>query len=88
VMGIYMLVFAGGTPLGAPLVGWISQEFGARWGLIGGGVISAGAGAVVLALSLRRAAARGRELKVPELHGRSRLSGPATGPVPVPASAG
>jgi len=43
VMGIYMLVFAGGTPLGAPLVGWISQEFGARWGLIGGGVISAGA---------------------------------------------
>ena len=88
VMGIYMLVFAGGTPLGAPLGGWISQEFGARWGLIGGGVISAGAGAVVLALSLRRAAARGRELKVPELHGRSRLSGPATGPVPVPASAG
>ena len=41
VMGVYMLVFAGGTPLGAPLVGWLSQEFGARWGLIAGGVVSA-----------------------------------------------
>ncbi len=43
-MGLYMLVFAGGTPLGAPLVGWVSQEFGARWGLIGGGIVSAAAG--------------------------------------------
>ena len=58
VMGVYMLVFAGGTPLGAPLVGWLSQELGARWGLIAGGVVCAVAAAVVLALSVRRAAAR------------------------------
>jgi MFS family permease len=57
VMGIYMLVFAGGTPLGAPLVGWVSQVLGARFGLILGGALSLGAGAVVLALSLKRAAA-------------------------------
>jgi len=61
VMGLYMLVFAGGTPLGAPLVGWLSQEMGARWGIIAGGVISASAAAVVLALSLRHTAA-GRAL--------------------------
>ena len=58
VMGLYMLVFAGGTPLGAPLVGWLSQEFGPRWGLIVGGTISAGAATVVLAMSMRRARAR------------------------------
>ncbi len=30
VMGIYMLVFLGGAPLGAPLTGWLAQEFGTR----------------------------------------------------------
>jgi MFS family permease len=84
VMGVYMLVFAGGTPLGAPLVGWISQEFGARWGLIGGGIVSAGAGAVVLALSLRHAAARRHEPA--GRAGRAGRSGPATVPLPVPVS--
>ncbi|MBO0825144.1 MAG: MFS transporter, partial [Actinobacteria bacterium] len=29
VMGLYMLVFLGGTPLGAPLVGWIAAAYGA-----------------------------------------------------------
>ncbi|MGD0982228.1 MAG: MFS transporter [Acidimicrobiales bacterium] len=93
VMGVYMLVFAGGTPIGAPLIGWISQEFGARWGLIGGGLVSATAGAGVLALSLRHAAARRRRLPAPQppQHADrpelSERSGPATGPVPVPASA-
>jgi MFS family permease len=80
VMGIYMLVFAGGTPLGAPLVGWVSQEFGARWGMIGGGVVSAGAALVVLALSLRHAAARHLATQVPAVSGRSAS---VTAPVPV-----
>ncbi len=78
VMGVYMLVFAGGTPFGAPLVGWISQEFGARWGLIGGGVVSAAAGTVVLALSLRHAARR-RETH-PSVPAES---GTSAGPVPL-----
>lgn len=38
VMAIYLMVFMGGTPLGAPLIGWIGQEFGARWTLLGGGL--------------------------------------------------
>ena len=37
-MAIYLMVFMGGTPLGAPLIGWIGQEFGARWTLLGGGL--------------------------------------------------
>ena len=38
VMGIYMLVFFGGTPFGAPFLGWLADNFGPRWGLIGGGL--------------------------------------------------
>ncbi len=60
VMGLYMLVFLGGTPLGSPLVGWAAEQFGARTGLIGGGVISV-AGAVAVALLLARA--RGARLR-------------------------
>ncbi len=37
VMALYMMIFMGGTPLGAPFVGWVGQTFGARWTLIGGG---------------------------------------------------
>lgn len=31
VMALYMAVFMGGTPIGAPLIGWVGDEFGARW---------------------------------------------------------
>ncbi len=41
VMGLYMLVFLGGAPLGSPLVGWAAEQFGARMSLIAGGIISA-----------------------------------------------
>jgi MFS family permease len=54
VMGLYMLVFLGGAPLGSPLVGWAAEQSGARMSLIGGGLISALA-AVVAALLLARA---------------------------------
>ncbi|TFD76845.1 MFS transporter [Cryobacterium sp. Sr8] len=33
VMALYMAIFAGGTPLGAPLVGWVTDQYGPRWGL-------------------------------------------------------
>jgi MFS family permease len=58
VMGLYMLVFLGGTPLGAPLIGWAAEQFGARAGLVGGGVISAAAAAVVALLLARARGAR------------------------------
>lgn len=37
VLAFYMMIFMGGTPFGAPLIGWIGETFGARWTLIGGG---------------------------------------------------
>ncbi len=57
VMGLYLLVFLGGAPLGSPLVGWAAEQFGPRVSLIAGGVISALA-TVVVALVLARARAR------------------------------
>jgi MFS family permease len=53
VMGIYMFVFLGGAPLGAPLTGWLAQQVGPRLSLIAGGVISAAATAVLAAMLLR-----------------------------------
>ena len=38
VMALYMMIFIGGTPLGAPLIGWIGEVAGARWTLLGGGL--------------------------------------------------
>ncbi|GAA3002027.1 MFS transporter [Streptomyces fulvorobeus] len=40
VMSLYMMVFAGGTPVGAPIVGWISDAYGVRTGMAAGGVFS------------------------------------------------
>lgn len=40
VMALYMMLVMGGTPLGAPFIGWVGAEFGARWTLIGGGLLS------------------------------------------------
>ena len=33
VMAIFMAIFMGGTPIGAPVIGWIANEFGPRWAL-------------------------------------------------------
>jgi MFS family permease len=40
VMALYMMIFQGGTPVGAPIVGWVGDTFGARWTLIGGGAMT------------------------------------------------
>ena len=39
VMALYLTCFMGGTPIGAPIVGWLAGAAGPRWGLIGGGLI-------------------------------------------------
>lgn len=31
VMGIYLLIFMGGTPIGSPLIGWFAESVGIRW---------------------------------------------------------
>jgi MFS family permease len=54
VMALYMAVLMGGTPIGAPLVGALAEAFGARWSLIAGGLISAGAAIIAGSLLARR----------------------------------
>ncbi|MEU6575562.1 MFS transporter [Streptomyces sp. NPDC046805] len=47
VMALFMMVFMGGTPLGAPVVGWITDTYGPRVGFAVGGVVSAAAAATI-----------------------------------------
>jgi MFS family permease len=55
VMGLYMLAFTGGTPIGGPVIGWITGAFGARVGMAVCGVVPLlAAGAVALLVSRSR----------------------------------
>jgi MFS family permease len=58
VMALYLMCFMGGTPLGAPIVGWLAGTAGARWGMIGGGLIC-----VIATLAIAAAIARRRGLR-------------------------
>jgi len=53
VMALYLMCFLGGTPIGAPIVGWVANTVGPRWGMIGGGLVCM-AMAVGMALYLVR----------------------------------
>jgi MFS family permease len=70
VMSLFMMVFVGGTPLGAPIVGWITDTFGARVGFAFGGLISLLAAAVV---GLILARVGGLRLSVGWHHGHPRV---------------
>jgi MFS family permease len=59
VMALYFMCFMGGTPLGAPLIGWVSEHLGAPWGLILGGSVAVVAGAGAAAWL-----ARGRRVRL------------------------
>lgn len=54
VMALYMAVFMGGTPFGAPLLGWIADHAGARWTLIGGGALTSFGTILTVLISTRR----------------------------------
>jgi MFS family permease len=74
VMGVYTLLFFGGTPLGAPVIGWASEQWGPRIGLIGGGALTFLVSGLAVLVYLR--------------HRRRRLDIDAvvSGPPPSPAS--
>ncbi|SNS76045.1 Predicted arabinose efflux permease, MFS family [Geodermatophilus pulveris] len=59
VMALYFTCFLGGTPVGAPLIGWISERFGAPWGFVTGGTVAVLAGSAAAAWL-----ARGRRVRV------------------------
>ena len=65
VMALYIMVFMGTTPIGAPLVGWCAETFGARSGIWLGGVLSLIAALFVLGYELRRTGGRVRLARNP-----------------------
>lgn len=54
VMSLYMMVFVGGTPIGGPIMGWVTDTYGARIGFLSGGLVAAAA-ALCVGLVLVRA---------------------------------
>ena len=54
VLALQAMLFLGSTPIGGPIVGWVSQEFGARYGIGLGALAAFGAGIWGLA-TVRRA---------------------------------
>jgi MFS family permease len=70
VMALFMMVFMGGTPIGAPVVGWITDAYGPQVGFALGGIVSLAA-AVTIGLVLAHAG--GLRLTIGWHHGHPRL---------------
>ncbi|MCD5312579.1 MFS transporter [Kineosporia babensis] len=58
VMALYMAILMGGTPVGSPIIGWIGEEFGARYTILIGGVGTLIAAAVGMIWMSRSVAVR------------------------------
>jgi MFS family permease len=54
VMALYMFVFMGTNPMGAPLIGWMGEQFGPRMSIVLGGLVSLLAAAVAGVLAAPR----------------------------------
>jgi MFS family permease len=68
VMGLYMLAFIGGTPIGAPLIGVLTSQFGARAGMTVCGAVPLLTAFVVAAAAARRQRAEQRAAGVQARH--------------------
>jgi MFS family permease len=64
VMALWAMAFLGSTVIGAPIIGWVAQVAGARWGLVVGAVAALVAGGVGLR-AMRAHAGAATELHVP-----------------------
>jgi MFS family permease len=53
VMSLWTMAFLGSTPIGAPIIGWIGEHLGARWGLALGGFAALTAAALGASLLSR-----------------------------------
>ena len=60
VMALWAMCWGGSTVIGAPLVGWIAQELGSRWGLLAGGIPT-----LLLGLALLPVMWRDRRVGIP-----------------------
>jgi MFS family permease len=72
VMALYLLCFFAGTPVGAPVIGWVAQAYGPRASIVVGGLVCALAAVVVAAVLARRSG-----LRVSDLPGQLRRTAPA-----------
>jgi predicted MFS family arabinose efflux permease len=61
VLALQAMLFLGSTPIGGPIVGWVSEQFGARYAIGLGAVAALGAGA----WGLSKARGRGRTAEEP-----------------------
>jgi len=53
VMALYMAIFMGGTPVGAPIIGWVGSALGPRWTILVGGLVSLVTAVVALVYVVR-----------------------------------
>jgi len=77
-LAIYLAVALGGTPLGAPLVGWVADAFGPRWALGVGAASGIGAALVAIVYLVRH-----RNLRLRFSAGRLRLTFEEAAPWPI-----
>ena len=68
VLALRIAVVMGGTPLGAPMVGWVVDHFGARWALGVGALAGVASAGVALAYLVKH-----RRLRLARQAGRLRL---------------
>jgi MFS family permease len=68
VMAMRMAIAMGGTPIGAPIVGWVADTAGPRWALAVGAASGFAAAAVLV-----RHLARHRRLRLRVADGRLRI---------------
>jgi predicted MFS family arabinose efflux permease len=54
VMGIYLLIFMGGTPIGSPIIGWAAENIGIRETVFACGLIVLVAAAVIWSVLRRK----------------------------------
>ena len=75
-MALWAIAFLGSTPIGSPIIGYIGENFGARWSLVVGGlaaVIAAGIGYVSLNKTKSIAIQKNSEIEISEATAESDL---------------
>lgn len=68
VLSLYVMILMGGTPAGAPIIGWVADLFGARWSLLGGGILTIACTVTAVLWFVRPSAAELRHPLRPGVH--------------------
>jgi MFS family permease len=58
VMSVFTMAFVGGTPVGGPIMGWLTDRYGARFSFLTGGLIAAATAAAIGLILYRTAEAQ------------------------------